>query len=178
MEVISIMQPTNKQQLFIITGASSVGKSTVCAELFKCEKDYIVMESDLLWNDIYNTPEDNYKTYRKLWLRVCANISQIGMPVVLCGCAVPEQFENIIERNLFSEIHYLAIVCEENILKKRMITGRNIDDENWIKSSIDFNNWLKNNHAKTTPQITVLDTSSLTPLQASKIAYDWIISYM
>ena len=86
------MNPTKKQQLFIITGASCVGKSTLCEQLFLKEKEYIVMESDLLWNKIYNTPNDNYCEYRRLWMKVCSNISQIGKPVVLCGCAVPEQF--------------------------------------------------------------------------------------
>ena len=41
---------TKKQPLFIVTGASCVGKSTLCNELFINEKEYIVMESDLLWN--------------------------------------------------------------------------------------------------------------------------------
>ena len=41
---------TKKQPLFIVTGASCVGKPTLCNELFINEKEYIVMESDLLWN--------------------------------------------------------------------------------------------------------------------------------
>ena len=49
------MKLTNKQPLFIVTGASCVGKSTLCNEMLINEKEYIVMESDLLWNDIYNT---------------------------------------------------------------------------------------------------------------------------
>ena len=44
------MKPTKKQPLFIVTGASCVGKSTLCNKLFINEKEYIVMESDLLWN--------------------------------------------------------------------------------------------------------------------------------
>lgn len=32
------MNPTKKQQLFIITGASCVGKSTLCEQLFLKEK--------------------------------------------------------------------------------------------------------------------------------------------
>lgn len=87
------MEPTKKLPLFIITGASCVGKSTTSEVLFKNETEYIVMESDLLWHDVYNTPEDDYRSYRELWLNVCANISQIGKPVVLCGCSVPKQFE-------------------------------------------------------------------------------------
>ena len=42
----------------------------------------IVMESDLLWHEIYDTPEDNYYAYRQLWMRVCGAISQGGKPVV------------------------------------------------------------------------------------------------
>ena len=39
------MEPTRKGKLFIITGASGVGKSTASEILFQKEKDYIGMES-------------------------------------------------------------------------------------------------------------------------------------
>lgn len=153
------MEPTKINKLFIITGASCIGKSATCEIMFKKEKDYIVMESDLLWSEVYNTPEDNYRLYRELWLRVCSNISQIGMPVVLCGCVTPEQFEVCNARKYFSEIVYIAIVAEENELIKRMKYGRNITDENWISSSIQFNEWLKSNATKIKPNILLIDNS-------------------
>lgn len=169
------MKPTMKQPLFIITGASCVGKSTLCEQLFQNEKKYIVMENDLLWNDIYNTPEDDYQTYRKLWMKMCASISQIGMPVVLCGCAIPKQFEEQLERVLFTEIHYLAVVCDSHVLEKRMKEGRKVTDENWIKSSMNFNQWLKENAKQTKPEITLLDTTNLMPRQAAEFVDKWIL---
>ncbi len=169
------MKPTNKQPLFIITGASCVGKSTLCELLFLGEKEYIVMESDLLWDDRYNTPEDDYCEYRRLWMRMCANISQIGKPVVLCGCAVPKQFENQPERELFSNIYYLAAVCDEKALENRMRVGRKVTDEGWVKSSLDFNNWLKQNANFTSPCIKLLDTTELSPLQAAETVDQWIL---
>ena len=172
------MVPTNKLPLFIITGASCVGKSSICKILFNHEKSYIVMESDILWNEVYNTPEDGYKTYRELWMKLCYNISQIGLPVVLCGCAIPEQFENSKERDKFSDIHYLAVVCDSNVLEERMVKGRKVTDKNWIKSSIEFNDWLKVNALKTTPPIQLLDTSTITVEESSVYVDNWIMSYL
>jgi broad-specificity NMP kinase len=167
------MKPDKKLPLFIITGASGVGKSTTCEMLFQNESEYIVMESDLLWHDVYNTPKDNYRNYRELWLRVCANISQIGKPTVLCGCAVPEQFEVCIEKELFTKIYYLAIICDDEILENRMRNGRKITDENWIKSSIDFNRWIKENAKK--QNIDLINTTRLSLEQAAKEIDKWII---
>jgi adenylate kinase len=164
------MKPTKINKLFVITGASCIGKTTACEILFKNEKDYIVMEGDLLWSEIYNTPEDNYREYRELWMRVCCNISQIGMPVVFCGCATPEQFEECKARRFFSEIIYIAVVAENDELVKRMKYGRNVTDDNWIESSVQFNEWLKNNAANTTPNILLVDNSQLSPAEtANKI---------
>jgi predicted kinase len=167
-------QQFKRLPLFIITGASGVGKSTLSSELYKNEVDYIVLESDILWFDFFNTPEDNYRKYRETWLRLCKNISQAGKPVVLCGCSVPEQFENCIERRYFSEIYYLACVCDSDILEKRLREGRNVKDENWIQGSISFNQWLKDNADKTEPNITLLDTSQKSVEEAYNFADEWI----
>lgn len=87
------MNPAKKLPLFIITGAGGVGISKTVEMRFRNETDYIVMEGDSLWNVVYNTPDDGYRVYHELWLRVYANISQIGKLVFLCGCAIPQQFE-------------------------------------------------------------------------------------
>lgn len=173
------MEPTNKQPLFIVTGASCAGKSTLCNELFINEKEYIVMEGDLLWSDLYNTPDDDYFEYNRLWLRVCANISQVGKPIVLCGCRVPKQLENLPERKLFTDIYYLAVVCDDAVLTERMCKNRGVSDENWIRSSLDFNKWLKQQSDSAAPYpITLLDTSDISPTQAAEIADGWIMEKM
>lgn len=168
------MKPNKKLPLFFVTGASCAGKTTVCNELFKNETDYIVLESDITWNDVYNTPEDDYRAYRRMWTRLCATISQIGLPCVVCGACTPKQFEGLPERELFSELHYLAVVCDDDTMMLRMTAGRKVTDENWIASSMQFNNWLKENYDKTEPNIELLDTSNLTPEQAAEYVDKWI----
>ncbi len=170
------MTPTIKQPLFIISGASGVGKSTLCELLFLYETDYIVLESDIFWHDIFNTPEDNYKMYRQMWLRLCSNISQIGKPIVLCGCATPEQFEELPERNAFTDIFYLAVVCTNTALKDKMKNGRGISDEKWIMSSLEFNDWLIKNGESN--GMFLLDNTHRDPLDCAKIADQWIRDMM
>ena len=111
-------------------------------------------------------------------MRVCANISMIGMPVVLCGCAIPEQFEHQPGRDLFSDIHYLAVVCDDATLDHRMRNGRNVQDPAWIQSSVDFNHWLKQNAGTTSPAIHLLDTTQATPEESVGLADAWILHMM
>lgn len=167
------MNPTRQMPLFIITGASCVGKSSMCEVLFQNEKEYIVLESDILWDDIYNTPDDGYRRYREMWMQLCKNISQIGMPVVLCGCAIPEQFERCDGRKDFTSIHYLAVVCDNAVLEERM-ARRGVTDANWIGSSVEFNVWLKEHAQDTNPPIHLLDSSKLSPKEAAEATDKWI----
>lgn len=168
------MEPTKKLPLFLVSGASGVGKTTMCEILFLRETRYIVMESDILWQKEFDTPEDNYRRFREVWLTMCANISQSGLPVVLCGCGIPEQFEICEARNYFTELHYLALVCDSQALEARMREGRHIRDEGWIQSSVSFNDWLRNNAQNTNPSITLINTTDLTPEETAEKAEAWI----
>ena len=125
--------------------------------------EVVVMEGDILWRSEFNQPENDYRNYRETWLRVCKNISQGGRPVVLCGCSIPSQFENCIERRYFTDLYYLALVCDDDSLIRRLIgrpSWRKSDSDEHIKAHVQFNHWFKNNTEKITPKITLLDTSS------------------
>lgn len=167
--------------LFILTGASGVGKSTVCLRLAAQMKDVVIMESDILWRVEFNQPETNYREYRETWLRVCKNISQAGKPVVLCGVGEPSQFEQCIERRYFSELHYLALVCDDQIfasrLRNRPTRGGPLKDED-IKEQVVFNRWLVNNAQNTEPPMTLLDTSEISVAQTVEKVERWIRSLM
>src|SRR5260221_5261277 len=114
--------PFLQQPLFIISGASGTGKSTVGLAVVSVLKECVVIESDILWGMVPAAPEDNYRSYRNLWLRVAKNIGQAGRPVVLCGTAVPDQFEDCPER---SEEHtselqsHSDLVCRLLLEKKK-----------------------------------------------------------
>src|SRR5438445_3247217 len=50
--------PFLQQPLFIITGASGTGKTTVCFALVSILTECVVMECDILWGVVPATPED------------------------------------------------------------------------------------------------------------------------
>ncbi len=167
--------------LFILTGASGVGKSTVCLGLAAKMKDVVVMESDILWRAEFDQPETNYRDYRETWLRVCKNISQAGKPVVLCGVGEPAQFEQCLERRYFSELHYLALICADQILASRLRNlpaSRGSFKDEFINQQVLFNRWLLNNAPKTEPPMHLLDTSEITVHEIVESVGLWIRSFI
>ncbi len=92
MSSLSSRSPLSYATFILIGGASGTGKTTVCLSLISMLKECVVLEKDILWGMVPATPEDNYRSYRNLWLRIAKNIGQAGRPVVLCGTALHDQF--------------------------------------------------------------------------------------
>jgi gluconate kinase len=166
--------------LFLVTGASGSGKSTLGLELVHRAHECVVMEGDILWRPEFDTPEDGYRAYRNLWLRLAKNISQNGRPVVLLGSGLPEQFECCTERRYFSEVHYLALVADDDLLEARLRARpawRRSATVDVIATMLEFNRWLREHAATTTPPMSLLDTSHLSVEQSVTHAQAWIHQY-
>ena len=167
--------------LFVITGASGSGKTTLCMELVPRMPACIFMESDILWRSEFATPQDDYRSYRNLWLRVAKNISQGGRPVVLCGSAMPDQFEACPERRYFTTLYYLAIVCNEEVLTQRLLGRpgwRKSSSPEFIERMVSWNGWLKEHAASTNPRMTLLDNTTLTIEESAACVQRWVLTYL
>ncbi len=169
--------PFLQQPLFIVTGASGSGKTTVCLSLVSLLKECVVMESDILWGAFPATKEHGYQDYHNMWLRVAKNIGQNGRSVVLCGTALPEQFETCLERRYFSTIYYLAMVCDDTILKDRLTARpqwRASGSKDFVEQMLQFNHWLKDHAAITNPPMTLYDSSHKSISEAPQEIAQWI----
>jgi predicted kinase len=165
--------------LFVITGASGSGKTTVCLGLSATMSECIFMESDILWRSEFATQAEGYHSYRNLWLRVAKNISQAGRSVVLCGSAIPEQFEGCAERRYLSAVHYLAMVCDGDVLADRLRARpawRQSSDTSFVEEMVRFNQWLLDCADKTNPPMALLDNTHLSVEQAMAVTRRWILS--
>jgi len=157
--------PFRQMPLLIVSGASGAGKSSVCQAMLGKLEDVVLLDSDILWRPEFNRPENNYRDFFETWLRMAKNISQSGRPVVLfgAGMGVPENIELCIERRYFSDIHYLALVCDDEVLAQRLKARpawRGSSDQTYIDEHNQFNRWFKEQGKSNTP-ILLLDTTEV-----------------
>lgn len=167
--------------LLLVGGPAGAGKSTAGALLLGRLEEAVLIEGDLLWRKEFDTPEDGYNSYSRLWLRLAAHISQSGRPVALFGAgfAVPHNVEGLPERALFSAVHYLGLTCDDAVLVSRLRARpkwRNTTGE-LIAEHVRFNHWLKEHAGSTSPPVTLLDTTSDTPEATAARVADWIRSH-
>jgi hypothetical protein len=172
--------PFLRLPLLIITGASGTGKSTVALKLVTDQSAVVCLDSDILWRDEFSKPDNDFRDYRNLWLRMAKNIAQNGRPVVLFGSATPGQFEQCAESRYFSGIHYLALVCDEGELTRRLRARpvwRNSGSEAVLEGMTKFNQWLIDNAAKSVPPMSLLDTSELSLDESVDATKKWFCSF-
>ncbi len=161
--------------MFVITGASGCGKSTVLLHLSGNTDGIICLDSDILWRDEFNSPEDDYAEYRNLWLRMVKNIAQSGLPVALFGSATPGQFDKCVERRYIGDIHYLALTCDDEELERRLKSRpswRGSGSEDVIFGMKCFNRWLVDNAAE--QRMDTIDTTKMTLAESAAATLAWM----
>jgi shikimate kinase len=178
--------PFRRLPTFVLTGASGAGKSAVCLALARAQlegeawpPDCVFLEQDILWRAEFARAEDEYRTFRNLWLRVAKNVGQGGRPVVLCGSGVPRQYEACPERRYFTAVHYLALVCDDDLLVERLEARpgwRRSGDAEFVREMVTFNRWFRENAQQTEPPIALLDNTTLSVQECAERVAEWVRS--
>ncbi len=91
--------------------------------------------------------------------------------------AIPANVEPCVERRYFSETHYLALVCDDDLLAQRLQKRsgwRGFDDPVIIERNIEFNRWFKENTGQTNPPLELLDTSRISVEETAQQVAGWI----
>jgi hypothetical protein len=95
---------------------------------------------------------------------------------VFVATELPAHYEPLPERAWFSEIHYLALVCDNDVLAGRLRDRPPWRDmtEDRIREMQSFNQWLMTHAAATSPPLTLLDTSEVDPAAAVMVVAAWV----
>jgi len=176
-------QPFRRLPLLCVGGPSGGGKSAICGVLVGQVDEAVFLEGDILWRPEFAQPADDYRSFFEMWLRVAKNVSQSGRPVVLfgAGMGVPSNIESCVERRYFSQVHYLALVCEDEVLAARLRerpAWRNAGDPEWIPDQVHFNQWFRQHQALADPPLTLVDTTDLSVAEAAGQVDGWIRSVL
>ena len=159
--------------LFVLTGASGAGKSTVCLTMAAHLQACVWLETDILWGPAFDTPENNDQPFHNACLRTAKNINQSGRPTVLCGSATPGQYERCPQVRYFSEIHMLALVCTQSELRRRLMSrpaNRNSASDEFVERMVAYNQWFYDHQTG----ITLLDTTNQTLRETCETVGHWL----
>jgi hypothetical protein len=160
--------------LFIVTGASGVGKTTVVSELRRVMPDFDVFETDILW-------DGEAEKYRNNWLKVAYSIAQSGRGTILCGTMMPWDIEKCDYYPLFSHVYYLNLHCDDTTREARLRARpawRNCGTEEFIEDHRKFAHWLIDNAPTAfNPPMPTVDTTNNPVEEAASQIKDWVLKH-
>jgi RNase adaptor protein for sRNA GlmZ degradation len=153
--------------LFVVTGASGAGKTTVTAPLRRLLPECDVFEGDL----ILQVAALGVDMWRDTWLRIAHGAALGGRSMVLCTSLIPSHLEGLPTRQLLGPIHFCNLDCPDDILAARLRARpawRNSSTEEVIATHQRFAAWLRGHIDPT------WDTSTLTPDETAERIAAWI----
>jgi len=153
--------------LFVLTGASGTGKTTVTVPLRRLLPQCEVFEGDpinqiaaLGWGLFYDT-----------WLRIAHEVALNGRPTVLCTSMMPDRLERLPARKLLGPVYFGNLDCPDDILAARLRARpawRHASTEEAIANHQRFAAWLRAHIAPT------WDTSTMTPGETAARIAAWV----
>lgn len=158
-----------KMPLFIITGASGTGKTTVTPLLRKLMPEIDVFDMDIIQNVDWQVAKHN-------WLRIAYSISLSCRCTILCGTMTPENLETCDHKEHFSHICYLNLHCDDQTRNSRL-KARNWDDD-LIYEHLNFAKWLINNaEIAFDPPMPTIDTTNTAVEEVANQIMIWVNTY-
>jgi len=160
--------------LFVVTGASASGKTTIFGPLARLlSGTCVVFDADWLLDaagalaggaPLAKLPWD---AFDQTWLAVAHGVAQSGLATVLLGTVTPDRVESNIGRRWIGTVHSLVLDCPDDIRRKRIEARpqwrlRDIDEQ------ISFGHWLRNSI------VNRVDTSQCSPEEASAEIARWV----
>ena len=165
------VEPMRIGPLFIVTGASGVGKTAVVPVLRRLLPTWDVFETDVMHGADWQQQRNN-------WLRVAHSIAQCGRYTLLCGTMLPADIDQCDHRPFFSQIYYLNLHCDDATRAARL-RARPVwrgCDEAFIDRHRQFAAWLLD-HATTAfdPTLVTVDTTRATAEEVAVQIRAWAV---
>lgn len=125
--------PTRVLPLFIVTGASGAGKTTIIQPLQQRLNTCGVFDKDQIWATNWDMVMNNF-------FRVASALAQGSRHTVIVGTIVPDHLAGLSDRDLVSDIYYINLHCDDQTRRNRLLTRRKwgLPDEDFIQAHARF----------------------------------------
>ena len=153
--------------LFVITGASGAGKTTVTPALRRLLPECVVFEGD----PISQVATLGWDVFRDTWLRIAHEVALNGRVTVLCTSLRPDALDALPARKLLGPVHFGNLDCPDDVRAARLRarpSWRHSGTEEAIATHQRFAAWLREHIDPT------WDTSALTPDETAERIATWV----
>ncbi|MCM3782777.1 AAA family ATPase [Neobacillus mesonae] len=159
-----------KTPLFVVTGASCVGKSSVVPYLRSLLPDF----------DVFDLHPEEESSYSPLsldhLLQVAYQVSLSERGTILVGTLTPETIQESDYRDRFSQIYYINLHCSDDVREHRL--REKGASEAVIRENMQLaHQLLQNEHTLFNPPVTTMDTTSLSLDEVGKLIRKWVNNY-
>lgn len=156
--------------LFIVTGASGAGKSTIIEPLQHRLKAYGVFDKDQIWANNWDMVANNF-------FRIASALAQGGRKTVVVGTIVPHHLEGLSDRDLVGDIFYINLHTDDQTRRIRLTTRRKwgLPSEEFIQAHARFaTQLLQDAETKFGHPMPTIDTTFNSPEEVAEQVADWI----
>jgi hypothetical protein len=102
--------------LFVVTGASGAGKTTITQPLRRLLPECAVFEADA----ILSMAAIGWDAWRSTWLMVAREVALGGRATVLTGSLTPDQLSRLPARKLVGPLYFANLDCSDDVLAERL----------------------------------------------------------
>lgn len=163
------------QPVLVVTGAAGSGKSTVCAGLAS-SPNVLALDGDVLAAGAAAASEGrrDYPAFWRYLLDIAREVHNNGVAPLYCCICLPEQVLEGADLSRFTAVHFLALTCDEEILRRRILQRAGGEASvNNLEFHLDFNRRLARTAVPSPHTFTSLSTSELTTAQTIDQAGQW-----
>jgi gluconate kinase len=167
-----------KLPLFIVTGASGVGKTTVMHELRTILPEFVVFSTDL---DNFGTTgaKLEYQDRFNLLLHFANAVAKSGRGTIICGTFMPWDAKKCDTYDNFSALCFINLHCDDDTRNNRL---RNREDkamwtDEMLKQHEQFARWLlENAETAYNPPMPTIDTTFAPPALVAERTKTYIMN--
>lgn len=158
-----------KTPLFIVTGASCVGKSSVVPYLRGLLPEFVVL-------DLH--PDESLDSSILLGpvLQMAHQISMSDRGTVLVSTLTPEDVIESGYRELFSQVYFMNLHCSDEVRDLRLRDRGATPEIIWSNTRL-AHRLLDSDNFSFSPPISTIDITAYSPEEAGKLIRKWVRNY-